>query len=319
MKKVLLLVIALGVILLSSCSPKKENLTGDVTVPKPLNEKTFQDTLKLTKLDSSMDINPEDIRSIGFNRVIIKTQGLRIDSGNYKTDFKRKNKLMKQTALLEEADISYYIEITTGPGISNDGKNLSLFTKGDNMVFFAQMVKEIIEMNKDNTHFSGIILSVGNTKIHNDTYYKTLNEISNRVLKSYDVPLLISLDPMYFESNNTSLPLEYFDNPKVGFNIDMNFKCDKYPGKAKFNDSEIELSKNRILEKLIAIKDSNKNSRKILLSLKCPWSEECSVLVKDIFEIMKMVGFEFSLSYSNTNNEFDFSNNKNIITILNKY
>lgn len=320
MKKALCLILALGLFLLSSCAPKKENLTGDVTMPKPLNEKTFQDTLKLTTLDSSMDINIEDIQKLGFNKCILQTQGLRIDDGNFRTNFTRKKNLNRQIAQLEEADISYYIEITSGPGVSHNRENLSLYDEPDNIVFFAQMIKEIIEMNKDNSHFSGIILSIGSNKISSETYYETLNKISNKVLNDYDVPLIFTLEPTYFESKNALLPLEYFDNKDIGFNIDMNFICENYPGTAKFVESDISLSKNYILEKLLNIKDKNdKKDRTILISLKCPWDKGCSVLIKDVFEIMKMVGFKFSLSYANTDNEYDFSTNQDIINILNKY
>lgn len=321
MKKLLLIVLALGVLILSSCTPKKENLTGEIIVPRPLIENTSNNTFNLTKLDASKDIVANDIHSLGFSRCIIESKGLRYDNNTFKTDFKAKRQLQKTTKLLEESDIAYYIEITSGPGISPDRKNLSLFTNKDNIVFFTQMVKETIDMNKDNPHFNGIILTLSSKDIQNDVYYKTLNKIVNRITNVYDTPITISLDSGFFTSKDPSLPLDYFDNPDISFNVNMDFRCDTYPGTATFNSVDIPLSKNQILEKLIDMKESygNNSSRKLMFSLKCPWNEGSPILLKDLFEIMKIVKFEFSLSYSNSKNEYDFTNNKDIVDILNKY
>lgn len=313
MKKVSIIVVAIITLLLSSCAPKSEPLTGDVQVPKPLNEKNFEDTPVLTKLDSSLEISPKKILSLGFSKCILESHGVRIDNGNFKTDFTVKKNLNKQTKLLEESSIPYYIEVTSGPGISHDRTNLSLYNNPDHVIFFAQMLREMISMNSDNLSFKGIILNIGDSSIDNDVYYNTLNEIANRVDQG-STQLILTLDPLFYESDAKSLPLEYFDKDNIGFNISMNFSFKSYPGDAKFNHDLIPLSKNRILEKLMNIKNSDKKSknREIIVSLKCPWASGSNVLAKDISEIMKIIDFQFSFSYSNTENEFDYSEDKTL-------
>lgn len=317
MKKLLVFMVAIVMIIMSSCAPKKENLTGDVKVPKPLNEKTFENNLTLTKLDSSKDINIEDIKSLGFKECILESTGLRIDSGNFKTDFKRKNKLLKQTSLLEKENIPYYIEVTSGPGVSPDRKNLSLYENQDNIVYFAQMINEIISMQKENSNFNGIIINIASNNISDEVYYNTLNKIINKV--NSDKEIIITLCPLYFNSKDPVLPTEYFDKKNIGFNINMDIICENYPGNAKLNGLDVSLSKNTILENLVNIKNLITPDTKVIVSVKCSWSSGFNVLLKDIFEIMKIINFDFAFSYSNTDDEYDFSNNQSIVNILNKY
>lgn len=321
MKKIIFFVIFVILLTLISCAPKKENLTGDVQVTKPLNEKTFQYSPKLLKLDSSKDVLPDNIKSLGFNKCVIQSEGIRIDNNKFQTNNVRKNNLRKQTTLLEEKKIPYYIEVISGPGISTDRKNLSLYTNKDNVVFFSQMIKETVDMHKNSPHFRGIILSIGSSSINKDVYYDTLKKISDRVSKASNVPFILTLHSSYIESEDNDLPLDYFTNLNVGFNIDMSLNFHKYPGNMTVNNKEVSISKNTILEKLIKTKKSNTedNKRQVMVSLKYPWESEGTVLLKDIFEIMQMIDFDFSFSYGNTKDSFDFSGNKDINAIFSKY
>lgn len=321
MKKGLIFLTLIIILTLVSCSPKKENLTGDVPLPKPFNEKSFVDSLRLIKLNSAMDIVPENLYDLGFDRCILQTEGIRIDNDNFRTNFTSKNNLTDKVALLEENNISYYIEVMSGPGISLDRSNSSLYTDKDNIVFFSQMLREIIESNKNNPKFQGIILNIGVNTLDNDIYYNTLKDISERILKDYKIPLILTLDSHYFESDDVDIPATYFEGLDVGFNVDMSFDGKAYPGDVIFNEEKVSLSKNKILNKLLKIKEFNlkNDARQIFISLQCPWKSGGDILVKDIIEIMQMVDFEFIFSYGNSNDKFDLLLDKNITNILNKY
>lgn len=319
-KRIILLVLFVACTLVS-CSPKKENLTGDIKLPKPLNEKSFEDSLKLVKLNSNMDVYPEEIKSLGFDRCVLKSEGIRIDSGNFRTDFTKKKNLDRKVSILEENSLPYTIEITSGPGLSDDRNNTSLYTDKDNIVFFSQMLKELIENHNANPNFEGVMLSIGVNGLNKDVYYNTLKEIITRIRETYDVPILITLDSFYFQDEEATLPTEYFKDLDVGFNMEMSFDGKSYPGKVTLNDEEMDLSKNKILSRLLKTKEYNlKNDKnRIIVSVKCPWESGGDILIKDIFEIMHMVDFEFNFSYGNTKDKFDFSLDKNVENTLYKY
>ncbi|MEF9953096.1 MAG: hypothetical protein RR840_00970 [Clostridium sp.] len=319
MRKISLILLALLLVLLSSCTPKKENLTGEVTVPKPLTENTLGGSFKLTKLDGSLPVTLDNINKIGFSKAILQVEGVREHSGNYKTNFKNKNALQKNLKLFSDEKIPYYIEIVSGPGLSSDRSIDNLYSDPNSVVYFAQMVRETIELNNDNDYFNGIILSLGIKDLNDNVYFNTLKGIVDRVIKDYKYPILITLDGNLLDSKDINLPDNIFESDLVGYNIDMSLECDSYPGVGTINGIEDQLSKNNLLDKLIRIKDSEQNNKNLMVSFKNKWNDDCDVLIKDIFEIMKILGFEFNLSYSNTNNEYDFTHHKDIMNIIQKF
>ncbi|MEG2538708.1 MAG: hypothetical protein RSA01_03860, partial [Clostridium sp.] len=207
----------------------------------------------------------------------------------------------------------------SGPGISKNRTNISLYNNRDNIVFFSQMVRETIKLNENNPYFSGIILNIKPNNINEKAYYETLKGITDRIIKDYSYPIFITLDGNFLSSENAKLPNNIFTSELIGYNVDMSIDCDSYPGKGTINGVEGSISKNSILDKLINIKQSEEDSTNFMVSYKSKWNDNCDVLIKDIFEIMKMLGFQFNLSYSNTNNEYDFTNHKNILNIIQKF
>lgn len=276
----------------------------------------IDDSIKAVTVKSFDDINIKMIGDTNFNLVVLQSDGVRRADKNYSTDFKALKKLNENVAELERNKLNYFIEVTSGPGFSEDLGLSSIFSSSAQRMYFAQMLREIADKYGRNKYFTGISINLNCPNMDEDTYYSTLMDIMSRVRKQYpDLTFIVNLHPLAFESKLKSIPKLKLQNIIINLPIEIsNFS---YPGNNTGIISNFELNKNIMLKAFQNLKKSD--FKTVMVTLKLPWRENSDVFIQDVFEINKMLGFGSNIGYGNTNDTWDFSKYDSILKLLKRH
>jgi hypothetical protein len=331
MKRFILYILTLSVFL-SGCEvisqknstpPSSTDIVKEVKkeVNKELKEASSKDDEKVRAVNIvyNKDFNISNFNSYGFNTIFLSTDGIRIANGNYKTDNKVLKKLESSIRKLENQKTNYIINITSGPGFSSDGKIVSIFDNRQEAMYFAKMTKEIIKRHYNSKYFKGISIDLNNIEVPEDKYYSTLDYIISKVKKDYSkVPIVLNLHPLSFENGFNNIPEIKYTN--IILNAPISLKGISYPGYGAGYKSSIKLTKNTILDRLQKLKDvQDENKADVIVTIKAPWVAKSEVLIQDIFEVTKILGYDFNLSFGNSSDMFDITQNKGILKIVKRH
>jgi hypothetical protein len=327
MKKILIYTLVL-VFLLTSCGKPEEKTQQPPPGTKLVKEENKEVTevtakpiknLKAVSLISNNTLNIEDFTSSGFNTIILSSSGVRQPKEPYKTHNNTLKNLDMAVNETNNVKVDYIIDINSGPGLSSDGKINSIFNNRQEAMYFARMTKEIIKRYNTDEYFKGISINIGVPSIAEDKYYDILNYIISKIREDYkDVYIIYNLHPLAFENNLQTLPEMKYDN--ILLNVPISLNGISYPGYGAGVKNSIKLSKNVILDKLQKLKsihDSGKTS--VIITIKIPWIAKSEVLVQDMFEITKILGYDFNLCYGNSGDIFDFTRNDSILKIVKRH
>jgi hypothetical protein len=283
------------------------------------NKEKAEDGIRAISLSYTDGLNIDNILDQGFNTVILEVSGVRLPKKPYKTDFAALKKLLSSTALLESKGIDYIISVTSGPGYSKDEDIYSVLNSSQEQAYFAQMMREILSRYKTSTHLKGISADIENHDIPADSYYKMLNRMTSKILDAYvDMPVIMNLHPLSFEEDFKDMP-----ELQPGINI-INARIMlngiSYPGYGAGFDSSVKLSKNEMLKKLQNLKEfSHASHTDVIVTIKVPWGQNSDVFLQDMFELFKMMDFDYNICYGNTNDIYDFTSNEPVINVLKRH
>lgn len=288
-------------------TPKQDKV---VMTPK-INEE-----IKAVTIKSIDELNIKMIKETNFNMVILQSEGVRRADKKYSTNFKALKNLNEKAAELEKSKINYFIELTSGPGFTEDSSVSSIFSSSIEKMYFAKMLAELAERYDNSEHFAGFSIDLKCKNIDEDMYYNTLADIISRVRKSYpNLTFIINLHPLSFENKVENIPKLNLEN--IIINLPVKISELNYPGTSRGIISEFELNKNSVLKAFQNLKEAD--FKTVMISLELPWTEKADVFLQDIFEINKMLGFNNNISYGNTNDNSDFSKVDSILKLLKRH
>lgn len=320
-----LIYIAMISLMLISCSKiimETSRPQGAVVVPgTPEKDKaaaapTINEIIRAVTIKNLDSLNLETIKETNFNMVALQSEGVRKPDKKYSTDFRTLKRLNKNTAELEKNNINYYIEITSGPGFSQDSSISSLFSNKAEKIYFAKMLEEIAGRYYKNKHFTGISINLNSQNIREKDYYETLINIISDVRKHYpDLIFIFNLHTLSFEGNLKNVPELKLQN--VIINLPIEIKDFSYPGTSRGVISEFELDKNILLKALQSLKESDYKT--VMVTTKLAWTEDTDVFIQDLYEINKMLGFNNNICYGNTGDEMDFSRSDSLLKQLKRH
>lgn len=323
MKKAFIYVVIVGIFLISCSKIIVENSAQNNTLAK--DTKTQDKTVMSPKIDEAiravtiknLDIlNLKMLQETDFNMVVLQSEGVRSAGKSYSTSFKTLKVLNENVSKLEKSKINYFVELTSGPGFSQDSSISSLFSSSTERMYFGQMLGELVKRYNGNEHFAGISIDLKCPNINEDMYYDTLTDIITRVRKQYpDLTFIVNLHPLAFENKLENIPRLELEN--VIINLPIEIRDLYYPGTSSGIVSEIELNKNTLLKTLQVLKQSEFKS--IMVTLDLSWNEKTDVFLQDLFEINKMLGFNSNISYGNSKDSKDFSNNEPILKLIKRH
>lgn len=323
MKKAFIYVVIVGIFLISCSKIIVENSAQNNTLAK--DTKTQDKTVMSPKIDEAiravtiknLDIlNLKMLQETDFNMVVLQSEGVRSAGKSYSTSFKTLKVLNENVSKLEKSKINYFVELTSGPGFSQDSSISSLFSSSTERMYFGQMLGELVKRYNGNEHFAGISIDLKCPNINEDMYYDTLTDIITRVRKQYpDLTFIVNLHPLAFENKLENIPRLELEN--VIINLPIEIRDLSYPGTSSGIVSEIELNKNTLLKTLQVLKQSEFKS--IMVTLDLSWNEKTDVFLQDLFEINKMLGFNSNISYGNSKDSKDFSNNEPILKLIKRH
>jgi hypothetical protein len=276
-------------------------------------------TVKGVNLLSSSSANLDDIKKHGFNTVILNVDNIRNSKKPYNTNYKSLKLLNSWVLKLEKAKLDYIICFNSGPGYSSDGKVISLFKNKFEMNYYSKMIKEIVERYIHNNNFKGASINFLAPELADEKYYEIQDYIINNVRTTYkDLTFVYNLHPLAFEDNLKTLPSLKLTNILLNFTIAL--KGLTYPGYGVGYKTSCTLNKNSILASLQKLKDfQNTVDSKAIVTIKTPWVKNSEVLLQDFFEISKMVKFDFTLSYGNSSDAYDFFSNSSVLKVLDRH
>lgn len=323
MKKAFIYVVIVGIFLISCSKIIVENSAQNNTLAK--DTKTQDKTVMSPKIDETIravtiknidTLNLKMLQETDFNMVVLQSEGVRSAGKSYSTSFKTLKMLNENVSKLEKSKINYFVELTSGPGFSQDSSISSLFSSSTERMYFGQMLGELVKRYNGNEHFAGISIDLKCPNINEDMYYDTLTDIITRVRKQYpDLTFIVNLHPLAFENKLENIPRLELDN--VIINLPIEIRDLYYPGTSSGIVSEIELNKNTLLKTLQVLKQSEFKS--IMVTLDLSWNEKTDVFLQDLFEINKMLGFNSNISYGNSKDSKDFSNNEPILKLIKRH
>ena len=288
-------------------APKQEKV---VIAPK------IHEDIKAVTIKNLDALNIETINETNFNMVVLESEGVRRADKNYSTNFTTLKMLNKNAAELERSKIDYFIELTSGPGITESSSISSIFSNNTERMYFAKMLIELADRYNKNEHFIGISIDLKSKNINEDMYYDALTDIISRVRKQYpDLTFIVNLHPLAFENKLENIPKLALENVIV--NLPIEIRDFSYPGTSRGIICKFELNKNTVLKALQNLKESD--FKTVIVTLDLPWSDKADVFIQDIFEINKMLGFSNNISYGNTNDSRDFSRNDTILKLLKRH
>lgn len=314
MRKLLPVLIAL--MMLSSCKPKDVGKgIKDTNIPQTGVEAAapVKSTIKAVKIKCDDEIDVENIKSMGFNTVILETPGLRISKITYRTDFKALKNFKKAIEILDKSSLKYIVEIISGPGLSND--TTTLFENKAEKRYFSKMVCETLDRCIKSPNFKGISINPKIYNISGEIYYSAVNDIYLNAIEKYgDINTILNLQPSYFKEDVNNLPnINGYKTIKVPLYLDEL----SYPGKGVIFQNKIDLNKNSILQSLKPLKSIKE--RDIIIDISIPYNESSEIMIQDMIEINKILGFNLCMGYGNGNDEFDFTNKDSIVRILKRH
>jgi hypothetical protein len=279
----------------------------------------FNSSIKGVTLLSDSSINIDNIKKHGFNTVLLNANIIRNSKKPYNTNYKALRLLNSSVMQLEKAKLDYVICFTGGPGYSLDGKVTSLFKNKFEMNYYSKMIKEIVKRYYSNAFFKGASINFSTPDLASDKYYEIQNYIINNVRTSYkDLPFVYNLHPLTFEDNFKTLPSIKLSN--IMLNVNIGLKGLSYPGYGAGYKNSCTLNKNSILTNLQRFKEYQSTiDAKAIVTIKTPWVKNSEVLLQDFFEIIKMLKLDYSLSYGNSADLYDFSNNTDVLKVLDRH
>lgn len=306
------------ILLLSSCKGGKVQNT----VPKQESSKqneiveaagAEQKALKTVMVRSSEYFNISKLREMGFNTVILQTPGIRIANGSYKTDFKALRNFKKAVGILNNSSMSYIIEITSGPGFSEETS--SLFGNKAELKYFSKMVVETIDRCGKNPNFKGISINLKNPNIPQEIYYSTVNNIYLNAKEKYeDIDIVFNLHPLSFDTGFKNLPtMDGYKTVKASVSL-SNLS---YPGNGISYKENMKINKNSMLELLKELKSIK--GKDVIVDITVPYNAGSDIFIQDMFEISKTLGLKLSISYGNGSDIYDFTTNTKIMKIIKRH
>ncbi|TDT50539.1 hypothetical protein [Fonticella tunisiensis] len=326
MKKLIIFILS-SLLLFTSCTNKwnvkngssQGNRTTGETKIEVKNTTNIQDKLtgiRGVNLIYNKDLN---LNFEGFNKVFLSIDGFRISKSPYRTDFRVMKTVDHSISLLEDKNMDYYINITSGPGISKKDGLYSIFQNKTEALYFTKMVEEIISRYRNKPHFMGIALDIGEGSIPAERYYDTMGYIISKVQSKYsDINIVLNLHPMTFEEDLNDIYLPDFNN--VTLNLPITFSAISYPGYAKGVEKSYDIDKNVLLDKLTSyMKLADKHKSKLMVSINSPWVDKTEILLQDMFELVKMLKFDFNISYGNSEDAFDFRTNEEVLKVIKRH
>jgi hypothetical protein len=325
MKKLLMIAVII-MIFFTSCKVSKNpgsNLNNEnppiVNPEAEIEETIAQAKRNYTRAVSLIYDKALDTPIDGFNTTFIEVEGIRIVKKPYRTDNLVLNHVDEIIGEMENSKRNYYISIKSGPGISRNGEIDSIFDRSGEALYFAQMVREVALRYNENKYFKGISLDIGSETVSVEKYYETITYIVNKVQS--EVPafkFVVSLHPLAFEE-------EFFNPSELGlknviFNLNLNFKALSYPGYAQGFKSSYELDKNVILKKLQPYVDlTTKSDSSFIISIKAPWVKNTEVMLQDMFEITKMLKFDYRIHFGNSEDVYDIRTNEEVLRVIKRH
>lgn len=316
------------VILITSCNrtviekidpPVNSNIVDENKQQAPPSSIVSEDGIKGVSLLYNKDLDINYFKNLGLNTAFLSVNGVRIAKSPYRTDFNVLRNSEKAIDKIKNENINYVINITSGPGYSGDGNITSIFDNRQEALYYANMVKETIGRQLDNPNFKGISLSFENPNIPEKKYYETLSYITSKIREEYpDVNLIVSLHPLSFETGMKNVSTLDFNN--VTLNVNISLRTIDYPGSSLGYKSSFKINRNSILSNLQILKDdfAEKNT-KVIVTIRSPWSDKSDVFLQDIFEIIRMLDFNFTLDYGNSQDVNDFKNTDSVIKIIKRH
>lgn len=311
MKKIIFLLLSLMIIVTLSINARAVN---------DYNTNSYlKSSINGVTLISNNNINIKEIKKHGFNTVFLNVDNIRNSKQPYNTNFKALKLLYNNISQLDKANLAYVIGFSSGPGYSSDGKVTSIFKNSLEMKYFSQMVMEIIGRYKTHSKFLGASINLSSPDIEPGKYYYVQNYIIDKVRSKYKaLTFVYNLHPLSFEEGYKNLPK--ITKTNIIMNLNINLKGLSYPGNGVGYKTSCELNKNALLANLTKLKENqNVNSTKTIITLKTPWVKNSEVLLQDSFEIFQMLKFNYSLSYGNSSDLFDFNSNSAVLKTLDRH
>lgn len=323
MKRILIFIAIISLILISCSIIVIENLFQNDAIAKDnkVQDKVaapskVDEAIKAVTIKNLDNLNLKTIQETGFNMIVLQSEGVRRSDGSYSTSFKILKRLNRNVSELEKGEISYFIELTSGPGFSEDSGINSIFSSSTERMYFAQMLGELAGRYINNEHFAGISIDLQCPNIREDMYYSTLADIIARVRKQYpDLTFIINLHPLAYENKLVYMPELGLEN--VIINLPIEIRSFSYPGTSSGIISEFEFSKNTLLKALQSLKESD--FKRIIVTPKLVWTDKTDVFLQDLFEINKMLGFSSNMVYGNSNDLMNFTRNETIIKLIKRH
>lgn len=311
-----LLPVLIAVMMLSSCKSKDvEKGIKNTSIPKTGVEAAapIKSTTKAVKIKCDDMIDIQNIKSMGFNTVILETPGLRISKIPYRTDFKALKNFKNTIEILDKSSLKYIVEITSGPGLSEN--ITTIFENKAEKIYFSKMVCETLKRCIDNPNFKGISINPKIYNISEEIYYSAVNDIYLNLREKYgDINTILNLQTSYFKEDIKSLPdMDGYKTIKVPLYLDEL----SYPGKGIMFYEKIDLNKNSILQSFKPLKAIKE--RDIIIDIIIPYNESSEIMIQDMIEINKTLGFNLCIGYGNGNDEFDFTTKDSIVRILKRH
>lgn len=297
----------------------ENNTIVDENKQAPPSSIISEDKIKGVGLLYNRDLDIDKFKDVGFNTAFITVNGVRISKPPYRTDLKLQRELNKTISSFNDKNMSYIINITSGPGYSSDGSTATIFENRQEAMYYARMCKEIIKAYTNDPSFGGLSLSFNNPDIPEGSYYSTISYIATKISEEYpNTRIILNLHPLSFENGMKNIPRVNAKN--VVLNANIHLKSLTYPGNSYGYNSSFKLSRNSILSSLQVLKDNAvKDENEIMVSIAVPWSEKSDVFLQDVFEIIKMLDLNYKIEYGNSLDSYDFKNTEEVLKILKRH
>lgn len=270
-------------------------------------------------LISNHDIDINNIKTHGFNLVVLNAYDIRKPVKPYNTDYKALRLLGSNISKLEAANIDYIIAFSSGPGFSEDGKTETIYKRKYEMNYFSKMIKEIVRRYNTHPNFKGISVNLMSPDVTDDKYYYLQDYIVNDVRTSYsELPVMYNLNYTAFEDDYKYMPALKLSN--IALNLTIGLKALSYPGYGAGYKASCSLSKNALLSSLEKLKEFKATEgSKTIITLKTPWVKNSEVMLQDLFEIYKILKFNYNLAYGNSKDIYDLTTNKDVLRVIDRH